>query len=67
MCIAFATGLASMTNTLLARAMNAQADQQFGGQVADSVTNTQAADFILNGWADNLRKHPEAARASTTS
>jgi hypothetical protein len=57
----------SMTNTLLARAMNAQADQQFGGQVADSVTNTQAADFILKGWADNLRKHLEAARAKTSS
>jgi Protein of unknown function (DUF3313) len=57
----------SMTNTLLARAMNAQADQQFGGQVANSVTNTQAADFILRGWADNLRKHLEAARSSTGS
>ena len=57
----------SMTNTLLARAMNAQADQQFGGQVASSVTNAQAADFILKGWADNLRKHLEAARASKGS
>jgi hypothetical protein len=56
----------SMTNTLLARAMNSQADQQFGGQVADSVTNAQAADFILKGWADNLRKHLEAARASAS-
>jgi Protein of unknown function (DUF3313) len=54
----------SMTNTLLARAMNSQADQQFGGQFANSVTNTQAADFILKGWADNLVKHLEAARAS---
>jgi Protein of unknown function (DUF3313) len=57
----------SVTNTLLARAMNSQADQQMGGQVADSVTNTQAADFILKGWADNLRKHLEAARASKSS
>jgi hypothetical protein len=54
----------SVTNTLLARAMNAQADQQLVGQVADSVTNTQAADIILKGWADNLLKHLEAARAS---
>ena len=53
----------SMTNTMLARVMNSQADQQSGGQVADSVTNTMAADFILKGWADNLRKHLEAARA----
>lgn len=57
----------SVTNTLLARAMNSQADQQFGGQVADSVTNTQAAAFILKGWADNLLKHLKAARASTSS
>jgi len=57
----------SVSNTLLARAMNAQADQGFGGEVANSVTNTQAADFILKGWADNLRKHLEAARASTSS
>jgi hypothetical protein len=57
----------SMTNTLLARAMNSQADQGFGGgQVADSVTNTMAADFILKGWADRLRTHLEAARATTS-
>lgn len=57
----------SVTNTLLARAMNSQADQQFGGRVADSVTNTQAADFILKSWADNLLKHLKAARASASS
>ena len=57
----------SMTNTLLARAMNSQADQQFGGQVADSVTNTQAADFTLKGWADTLLRHLEATRASKSS
>jgi hypothetical protein len=53
----------SMTNTILARVMDAQADQGFGGQVASSVTNTMAADFILKGWADTLRKYLEAARA----
>jgi hypothetical protein len=57
----------SMTNTLLARAMNSQADQQFGGQVASSVTNAQAADFILKGWANSLLKHLAAARASAGS
>ncbi len=57
----------SMTNTLLARAMNSQAAQNLMGQVADSVTNTQAADIILQGWADTLRKHLEAARASAGS
>jgi hypothetical protein len=55
----------SVTNTLLARAMNSQADQQAWAQAANSVTNTMAADFILKSWADNLRKHLEAARASS--
>ncbi len=55
----------SVTNTLLARAMNSQADQQAWAQSANSVTNTMAADFILKSWADNLRKHLEAARASS--
>lgn len=57
----------SMTNTLLARVMDAQADQGLGGpQAANSVTNTMAADFILRQWATALRKHLEAARASST-
>ena len=55
----------SVTNTLLARAMNSQADQEAWAQAANSVTNTMAADFILKSWADNLRKHLQAARAST--
>jgi hypothetical protein len=55
----------SVTNTLLARAMNSQADQQAWAQAANSVTNTMAADFILKSWADNLRKHLQAARASS--
>jgi hypothetical protein len=54
----------SVSNTLLARAMNSQADQEAWAQAANSVTNTMAADFILKSWADNLRKHLEAARAS---
>lgn len=55
----------SITNTILARVLDAQADQGFGGgQVANSVTNAMAADFILKGWADRLRKHLEAARAN---
>jgi len=57
----------SMTNTILARAMDAQADQGLGGpQVASSVSNTMAADFILRQWADALRKNLEAARAKST-
>ena len=53
----------SVTNTLLARILNSQSDQQPWAQAANSVTNTMAADFILKSWADNLRKHLEAARA----
>jgi hypothetical protein len=57
----------SMTNKLLARVMDAQTDQGLGGpQVANSVTNTTAADFILRQWATALRKALEAARASST-
>jgi len=55
----------SMTNTILARVMDSQADQGMGGAVANSVSNMQAADFILKGWADALRAHLEAARASS--
>ena len=55
----------SMTNTILARVMDSQADQGMGGAVANSVSNMEAADFILKGWADALRSHLEAARASS--
>ncbi|MGO9037538.1 MAG: DUF3313 family protein [Steroidobacteraceae bacterium] len=56
----------SMTNTILARAMDAQADQGLGGpQVASSVSNTMAADFILRQWAGALRKALEATRAQS--
>ena len=54
----------SMTNAILARVMDSQADQGAGGQIADSVTNTAAADFILRRWADTLRKNLEAARSA---
>ena len=55
----------SATNTILARAMDAKADPGFAGrgQTADRVTNTMAADDILRGWADRLRKYLDAARA----
>jgi hypothetical protein len=53
----------SMTNTLLARVLNSQADQEPWAQAANSVTNAMAADAILKSWADNLRRHLEAARA----
>jgi hypothetical protein len=54
--------LDSTSSTLLARVMDAQADQGMGGfaQSADSVTNKAAADRVLKEWADKLRKHLDA-------
>ncbi len=58
----------SSTNTILARAMDAQADQGFGawGQQANSVTNTAAAQTILEQWAVALHKGLDAARGKPT-
>ena len=52
----------SATNTILARVMDAQADQEAFTQQANSVTNTAAADTIISGWADSLVKRLDAAR-----
>jgi len=56
----------SSTNTLLARAMDAEADPGFAGgsRGANRVTNTLAADDVLRGWATRLRKYLEAARTA---
>jgi len=54
----------SMSNTILARAMDAQGDQGMSGQVSSRVTNTAAADTILRRWADILRDRLDAARAA---
>ena len=45
----------STTNTLLARVMDAEADNEAFAQQANRVTNTQAADRILREWAHELR------------
>jgi hypothetical protein len=45
----------STTNTLLARVMDAAADENAFGKQANRVTNTQAADEILRNWAHELR------------
>jgi len=49
-------------HTLLARALDAQADQQPFAQQANSVTNMEAADTILKKWADALVRHLDSAR-----
>ena len=54
----------SMSNTILARAMDAQGDQGMNGQVSSRVTNTAAAGTILRRWADILRDRLDAARAA---
>lgn len=45
----------SATNTILARVMDAKADEGFAEQ-ANRVTNTAAADRILSEWARELRE-----------
>jgi hypothetical protein len=55
----------SATSTILARVMDAEADQQPFAQPANRVTNTAAADTILKGWADELRGHLDAVRGKS--
>jgi hypothetical protein len=55
------------THTLLARAMDAEADQQPFAQRANAVTNMQAADIILRKWADDLVSHLDAVRGKPAS
>jgi Protein of unknown function (DUF3313) len=57
----------SSTDTILARAMDAEADPQLFARPADAVTNLQAADLILRHWADDLVRHLDAVRAKGTS
>jgi Protein of unknown function (DUF3313) len=57
----------SSTNTILARVMDAEADQQPFAQQANAVTNRQAADIILRKWADDLVSHLDAVRGKPAS
>jgi hypothetical protein len=52
----------SATNTILARVMDAKADNTQIAQPANKVTNTAAADRILQEWAQELRKHLDSVR-----
>jgi hypothetical protein len=58
---------APSTHTLLARVLDAEADQQPFAQQANSVTNMQAADIILRKWADALVSHLDAVRGKPAS
>jgi hypothetical protein len=55
------------TDTILARIMDAEADQQPFAQQANAVTNRVAADTILRNWADDLVRHLDAARGKPPS
>ncbi len=50
------------SNTILARVMDAKADNEAFAQRASGVTNKAAADRILKDWAGELRKHLDAVR-----
>jgi hypothetical protein len=57
----------SMTNTLLARVIDPEADDNPLAQAANAVTNKMAADQILRRWADILRKHLDAVQTQAPS
>lgn len=52
----------STTNQILARVMDAQADDRGIATYANRVTNSQAADAILEEWADKLVERVDLAR-----
>lgn len=52
----------SASNTLLARILDAQADDYPFAQQANRVTNTAAADRILTDWARELRERLDEVR-----
>lgn len=56
----------STSSTLLARVLDFQADPDSFAQRANRVTNQAAADRILRDWAQELRKHLEAAQGQLT-
>jgi len=57
----------SATSTLLARVIDAQADDRAFGMQANRVTNTAAADLIFTYWAKLLGKHLGAVKESAKS
>jgi hypothetical protein len=56
----------SSTNTLLARVMDAAADNDPFAKQANRVTNTQAADRILGDWAHELRVRLDEIKGKST-
>jgi hypothetical protein len=52
----------AVSNTLLARVVDAKADPTTFTQSTSSVTNRAAADMMLHGWANELRTKLDLAR-----
>ena len=52
----------STSSTLLARVLDAQEADSGMAQAANRAYNKAEADQVLRGWADELRKHLDAAR-----
>lgn len=57
----------SATDTIIARIIDAQADDEDFPRVASSVTNKAAANRILRSWAKELREHLDAATGKVDS
>jgi hypothetical protein len=55
----------AVSNTILARVIDAQADPTTLTQRTSSVTNRAAADLILRSWADELRNKLDLARGKS--
>jgi len=55
----------SSTNTLLARVLDAAADNDAFAKQANRATNTQAADRILGDWAHELRVRLDEVKGKT--
>lgn len=55
----------SVSDTLLARAMDPQGDRRSFAQSANRASNKAAADRILRKWASTLRAHLDAAHGKT--
>lgn len=56
----------SSTNTLLARVLDAAADDDAFAKQANRVTNTRAADRILSDWAHELRVRLDEIKGKTS-
>jgi len=55
----------STSNTILARVLDTEAAENPVAQVANSVTNTAAADMVLRSWADDLVRHLDAVHGKS--